>query len=169
MSEVILEAADEAAIPVHALTEADTPAFLEAASALAKGAARLAEFKGKAGQAVTVLSPDGGTEQVLFGLGADPDPMAFRGLPAKLAAGTYRIAKAPAAVRPEEAALAFALGSYRFDRYKSRDAQRPRLVAESVDAAEIRQVAHACALARDMVNTPANDMGPLQVESQIGN
>jgi leucyl aminopeptidase len=92
--------------------------------------------------------------------------MAFRGLAAKLPAGVYRIERAPQALEAAQIALAFALGSYRFDRYKSHSAERARLVAgDGVDVAEVRQVAHACALARDMVNTPANDMGPLQVET----
>ncbi|MFC3068286.1 leucyl aminopeptidase family protein [Phenylobacterium soli] len=165
MSEVILEAAEGAAVPVIALTQAETPAFLQAASPLARGAAALAEFKGKAGQAVSVLSPAGEVEQVLFGLGDAPEAMTFRALPPKLPAGTYRIAQAPAQVDRAQAALAFALGSYRFDRYKARDADKPRLVAEDVDVAEVRHLAHACALARDMVNTPANDLGPLQIET----
>jgi len=165
MSDVILDAADAAAIPVHILTEAETPAFLEKASALAKGAANLADFKGKAGQAVTVLTAEGAPEQVLFGLGDGADPMALRALPAKLSAGSYRLAGKPAGLADDQAALAFALGSYKFDRYKSHGGERPKLVAEGVDVAEVRHVAHACALARDMVNTPANDMGPLQVET----
>jgi leucyl aminopeptidase len=40
-----------------------------------------------------------------------------------------------------------------------------RLVAPGADLAEVRRIQHACALARDMVNTPANDMGPHQMES----
>lgn len=165
MSEVILDASADAAIPVHALTEADAAGVLETASGLAQGAARLADFKGKAGQAVTVLSADGAAEQVLFGLGGEPDPMTFRALPAKLSAGTYRIATAPAGLNPDQVALAFALGSYKFDRYKAHGAERPKLLAEGCDVSEVRHQAHACALARDMVNTPANDMGPLQVET----
>jgi leucyl aminopeptidase len=162
MSDVILETA-EAAVPVHALTEAEAPAFLEGASPLARGAAKLAEFKGKAGQAVTVLTPQGEVGEVLFGLGDEPDAMAFRSLAAKLPAGAYRIARAPDGLAHDQIALAFALGSYRFDRYKAHGGEKARLVAEGAE--ESRQVAHACALARDMVNTPANDMGPLQVET----
>jgi leucyl aminopeptidase len=91
--------------------------------------------------------------------------MGFRALPAKLQAGTYRIAQAPPGLAPDEIALAFALGSYRFDRYKKPSGERPKLVAEGLDAAEVRHVAQACALARDMINTPANDMGPRQIET----
>jgi leucyl aminopeptidase len=165
MSEVILETSDDTVVPIRAVTEAEAAAALAAASPLAQAAAKLGEFKGKAGQAVTVLSADGATEQVLFGLGSEPEAMTFRALPAKLAAGTYRIATAPGGLAPDQIALAFALGSYRFDRYKAHGAEKPKLLAEGCDVAEVRQVAHACALARDMVNTPANDMGPLQVET----
>jgi leucyl aminopeptidase len=115
-----------------------------------------------------LVVPDAGgaIERVLFGLGANPDPMAFRALAAKLPAGTYKIAQAPAGLDAARIALAFALGSYRFDRYKTHGGEKARLVAdEGVDVEEVRHVAHACALARDMVNTPPNDMGPLQLET----
>jgi leucyl aminopeptidase len=164
MSDVILEAAD-AAISIEALAEGDLAAALDAAPAFVAGYAKLSDFKAKAGQVLLVPGQDGALATVLFGLGGQPDAMAFRGLPAKLPAGTYRLARAPEGIDRTQAALAFALGSYRFDRYKPRDAEKPKLVAEGVDVAEIRQVAHACALCRDMVNTPANDMGPLQIET----
>ncbi|HVI31117.1 leucyl aminopeptidase family protein [Phenylobacterium sp.] len=164
MSDVILEAA-ETATPIQALAEAELSAALDAAPAFVKGFATFSEFKAKAGQVLLVPGEDGGLHTVLFGLGAAPDAMGFRALPAKLPAGTYRIAQAPERLDRNQAALAFALGSYRFDRYKAKKDERPRLVAEGVEVAEVRQVAHACALARDMVNTPANDMGPLQIET----
>jgi len=166
MSEVILEASEGAAVPVHALADHEAAAFLEAEPPFAQAFARFAEFKGKAGQVVVVPTPDGGApDRVLFGLGARIEAMAFRALPSKLPAGTYRIARAPAGLAAEQIALAFALGSYRFDRYKKNAAEKPKLVAEGVDVAEVRQIAHACALARDMINTPAADMGPLQIET----
>jgi len=165
MSDVILDAADGPAIPVQALTGAETGPALDAIPAGVKAFAAISEFKGKAGQLLLVPGPDGALAHVLFGLGAGGDPMAFRTLAAKLPAGTYRIARAPEGLSSDDIALAFALGSYRFDRYKAHGAERAKLVAEGADVAEVRQVAHACALARDMVNTPANDMGPLQIET----
>jgi len=165
MTDVILDAAEGPVIPVQALTEAETGAALDAIPAGAKAYAAISDFKGKAGQLLLVPGADGALAHVLFGLGEGGDPMAFRALAAKLPAGTYRIARAPTGLAAEQIALAFALGSYRFDRYKAHGAERARLLAEGVDVAEVRQVAHACALARDMVNTPANDMGPLQIET----
>jgi leucyl aminopeptidase len=165
MSDVILEAFDGAAIPVHAFLESETPAVLEAGEPALRAYAGLHEFKGKAGQVLAAPGPDGALRSVLFGLGAGGDPMAFRTLAGKLPAGTYRIARAPGDMPADQIALAFALGSYRFDRYKAHGGAKAKLLAEGVDVAEVRQVAHACALARDMINTPANDMGPLQLET----
>jgi leucyl aminopeptidase len=165
MSDVILDTADGSAIPVQAVLERETGSALDAAPAGAKAYAAITEFKGKAGQVLLVPGSDGGLASVLFGLGEGGDPMAFRTLAAKLPAGTYRISRAPEGMTPGQIALAFALGSYKFDRYKAHTGERAKLAAEGADGPEVRQVAHACALARDMINTPANDMGPLQIET----
>jgi leucyl aminopeptidase len=166
MSEVILEAWDGPVVPIHALSEAGCAAALEA-DPFAAALAKTAEFKGKANQVLLIPGADGALAKVLFG--ARERPMALRSLPTKLPGGVYRIAEAPEGADPAQMALAFALGSYRFDRYKpskgEKLAERPRLLAEGCDVAEVRQIAHACALARDMVNTPANDMGPRQIET----
>ncbi|MDB5455781.1 MAG: Leucyl aminopeptidase, partial [Caulobacter sp.] len=169
MSDPILAKADGGVIAVHALLETELAAFLAARPGFVTAFAALSEFKAKAGQTLVVPTPEGAVDRVLFGLGAPgaADTMTFRALPAKLPTGDYRIASCPADLAPDQVALAFALGAYRFDRYRPRgDAGAPRLVAaEGVDVAEVTAMAHACALARDMINTPANDMGPLQIET----
>jgi len=165
MSEVVVDRAEGALVPVRAFREKDLADYLETAPAFVKAFAELSEFKAKAGQLLVVPNETGGMAQALFGLGAAGDAQAFRALAAKLPAGDYRLAAAPDDLAPDQVALAFALGSYRFDRYKKKGEKQPRLVVEGVDVAEVRQVAHACALARDMVNTPPNDMGPLQIET----
>jgi leucyl aminopeptidase len=101
------------------------------------------------------------------GFGGRVDLSLFRTLAGKLPAGEYvALQAAQGRLIRSEAALAFALGTYRFDRYKKRGEPIARLVApKGADAATVTAFAHACALARDMVNTPANDMGPLQIET----
>jgi leucyl aminopeptidase len=162
MADTILDTWEGPATPIHVLTEAQAAAALEA-DGFAAALARTAEFKGKAGQLLLVPDAEGGLARVLFGAGESWT--ALRALPAKLPVGVYRIAETPDAITADRAALAFALGSYRFDRYKTAGGERPRLLAQGCDVAEVRQVAHACALARDMINTPANDMGPRQIET----
>ncbi|PXA92674.1 aminopeptidase [Caulobacter sp. D4A] len=166
-------AADGPVIPVHALYEDEVAAFLEARPSFVRGFAKLSDFSGKAGQVVVAPTPEGALDRVLFGLGqrvskgGRADAMAFRALPAKLPAGDYRLHAAPEGLDPGQIALAFALGTYRFDRFKARGADGPRrlVAAEGVDLSEVSAIAHACALARDMVNSPANAMGPRQIET----
>ncbi len=167
-SDVLISAAEAVGtpIPIHLTAEGDLDAALATAGSLARGLAESAGFKGKAGQLLLIPDGEGRTRKVLAGLGqAGADPMALRALPAKLAAGDYALAASPYGI--EAVALAFALGGYRFDRYKQEHGQpRPRLmVSDAAVLAEVRRIAQATALARDMVNTPANDMGPLQIET----
>ncbi|MFP5448513.1 MAG: leucyl aminopeptidase family protein [Alphaproteobacteria bacterium] len=164
MSDLILDAAEGVIVPVRLLREADVEAAVAALGAQGRGLAAAQEFKGKSGQILLVPNADGGLDQVLFGLGQGRGS-AVRALAARLPRGTYEIISKPDDITADEAALAFALGSYRFDRYKKKPDERPRLLARGADVAAVRAMAHACALARDMVNTPANDMGPLQIET----
>ncbi|MFC0633927.1 leucyl aminopeptidase family protein [Brevundimonas balnearis] len=123
-------------------------------------------FKGKAGQLLIAPGPDGAPVEALFGIGDRFEPASCRALAARLPAGPWRLEGLKAA-EATRAATAFALGAYRFDRYKARaDAAAPRLVApDGVDADEVRRVAAAATLVREMVDTPAADMGPLQIET----
>ncbi|QYC09490.1 leucyl aminopeptidase family protein [Brevundimonas nasdae] len=122
-------------------------------------------FEGKPGQFLVVPNAQGGVGQVIVGAGDRFDPMSARGLSARLPGGVYRLDVA--ADQAGQATLAFLLGTYVFDRYKARtDKGLVRLVTpEGLDAAEVSRIAAACALAREMVDTPAADMGPLQIET----
>ncbi|HYG27895.1 MAG TPA: leucyl aminopeptidase family protein [Caulobacteraceae bacterium] len=163
MTEPIVAAATGPVIPIDAVTPAALPALLEARP-FAKAFAELSKFEAKAGQTLVLPGEDGRIAAVIFGLGDRPEPATFRQLPGRLPAGDYALASIPDGVTTPDIALAFALGSYRFDRYREKREPQPRLVVEG-DVAEAHDIAHACALAKDMVNTPANDMGPLQIET----
>jgi leucyl aminopeptidase len=123
------------------------------------------DFKGKSGQILPVPDGQGGFAVVLVGTGGTFDPLAARALPARLPPGLYRLETESADAR--RAALAFLLGTYVFDRYRARpDRDRVRLVApEGLDVEAALRIAAACALAREMIDTPAADMGPLQIET----
>ncbi len=150
--------------PIILVMDADWEAAQADLPAAQRSAADIAGFKGKAGQCCPLSGPDGRTERVLYGLGSEPGAMALRALPGKLAAGDYRIESDGLGV---DQALAWMVGLYRFDRYKKDHAKpAPRLVVSSpVVREEAARIGHALALCRDMVNTPPNDMGPLQIET----
>ena len=89
-------------------------------------------------------------------------------LPSVLPAGTYRFANAPHDARL--AALAFALGAYRFTRYrKAKDKPVKLVLPDGVDGDDLTRITDGVTLARDLINTPANDMGPADLEAAARN
>jgi leucyl aminopeptidase len=166
MTDVLLSEAEGDVTPVFAVTEAGLAAFLETRSPALVRFAVLSGFKAKAGQILVAPDEAGTVALVGLGEGVRADGMALRALPVRLPAGDYRLAAPIEGVSSERVALAWALGAYAFDRYRKTPAEpRARLVVEvGVDLAEVRQMAQACALARDLINTPANDMGPVELE-----
>ncbi len=126
-------------------------------------------FKPKAGRLQLVPDEAGALSGVLFGVEAagapTRDPLAAGKLATSLPEGAYRFANAPADA--DLAALGFLLGLYRYDRFKADPAPLPRLVApEGVDAPRIERIAAAVAFGRDLINTPANALGPQALEQE---
>ncbi len=155
--------ADDApdAISVRALAPERLDTFLDGRPDIA-GFIRAIGFKATAG-ALIALPEAGGVGEFLFGLGAEAGRPAL--LPGRLAtslpAGEYRLGDGFA--DPAAAALAFALGAYRFTRYRDRDGG-PRLVLPAgIDAARVARIADGIYLTRDLINTPANAMGPAEL------
>jgi len=165
MSDALI-AVSETAAPLIGLTEADWVQIQETDAFLA-GLAESEGFKGKAGQVLKCPNAETGKPQRAYlGLGDAPGADSFRAAAARLPAGDWRLDRVPAGLDATQIAIAWGLGGYRFDRYKPAKDGRARLVApEGCDLDLAVAVTHACALARDMVNTPANDMGPLQIET----
>jgi leucyl aminopeptidase len=156
----------DAAVPITFVTRATWETVRATLPAVAQRFAEANDFTAKVGRLLALPSDAGGIAQVLFGLedeGQTPDRFRPGQLPGLLPPGTYRFANAPHDLRL--ATLAFALGSYRFERYRVANAPRARLMPPpDIDAPAISRIAEAAALARDLINTPANDMGPAELE-----
>ncbi|WP_342359813.1 leucyl aminopeptidase family protein [Terrarubrum flagellatum] len=121
-------------------------------------------FDASAGK--TLLLPDvkGEIALVLVGLGKgdEIDPLLPGKLSSALPKGVYQFEDWPG--DPELAVIAFLLGAYRFERYRKRSAEAARLVLpDGVDRARILRIAESVALGRDLINMPANDMGPVEL------
>eukprot|EP00903_Cladosiphon_okamuranus_P002734 g2732.t1 len=112
-------------------------------------------------------TPDGALAGVLFGVGDGSDTLAVAALSAKLPSGVYQIAS-DAAYPLAHIAAAWADGAYRFDRYLGEKADPPQLVVGD-DAAGEACIREAIAIdrLRDLVNTPAEDMGPPEIQGTI--
>jgi leucyl aminopeptidase len=165
MHHAFAESGREPAIPIWFVTKTSWPGIRDALSPLARAFAAAAGFEPRPGSHVAVPGPQGGIAAILFGLeegAAGANPLLPGNLPGLLPDGVYRFANAPHDARL--AALAFALGGYRFDRYRKRDRKSVRLVPpDGVDAADLSRIADGVTLARDMINTPSNDMGPAEL------
>ena len=152
---------------------ADVESWPAIRARLPQEAAAFAEANGyepKAGNFL-LLPGEGGIAGAL--LGCDPSSAKTRDpfQPGKLAnllpEGVWRLVSPP---DPRLAALAFALGSYRFSRYRGQDEKRklPQLqLPEGIDGAELSRTVDAIFLARDLINTPANDLGPAEIEESV--
>lgn len=129
-------------------------------------------FAAAAGELLLVPDTAGGLDCVLLGLGKTPDPFALAALPSKLPVGAYRLDDtAPDAVR-DMAPLAWAMGCYRYDAYKSKphDSEWPQLVLDkALDRGHIDRLNRAVYAARHLINTPAADMGPEALEASVQN
>ncbi len=99
-------------------------------------------------------------------LGADKLTDFWQGAHAagKLPPGKYEVANLWDVEQDENFALTWGLQAYRFTRYKSNDDIIPQLsVPARVDLAKIENTLAAIYLTRDLINTPAEDMGPSQL------
>ena len=154
------------AIPITFVTKATWSTIRDDLPAQARAFAQTNGFSAKPGEFLTLPAADGSVSHVIFGLENEDakwrDPFRPGQLPGLLPPGTYRFANAPHDVHL--AALAFALGSYRFARYRKAEPRKVSLVPpDGVNVAELSRMAEAAALARDLINTPANDMGPAEL------
>jgi leucyl aminopeptidase len=154
------------AIPITFVSKSTWEAVRAELPPVARQFAGANAFAAKPGACLVLPAADGTISQVLFGLeekdAKSRDPFRPGALPTLLPAGVYRFANAPHDARL--AALAFALGSYRFGRYRKAEASEVRLVPpDGVDIADIARMADAAMLARDLINTPSNDMGPAEL------
>jgi leucyl aminopeptidase len=157
---------DLSAIPVTLLRPADRAAWADANGALGAAANRL-EFKAQAGRVLPLTDATGALVHVLLGLGEHGDAMTVGALARALPEGVFRIADLPEGLDPTLAATAFLMGGYVFGRYKRKPTEiRARLVPPpGADIAAATRTAEAVALVRDLVNTPAQDMGPVALEA----
>ena len=122
-------------------------------------------FKAKPGQSVMVPGEDGSVAAVWVGVDPERSPLwTLVSLPAKLPEGPYRLSNDSLQHWPEHlqplAYVGFGLACYSFDRYKDQKCPAAQLVLPESAATEVEALVQASHLARDIVNTPTNDMGP---------
>ncbi len=169
MAEFFIHAASlgdaEVIIPLYVCRPDDWDEVKSGLSAAQQSFADIHQFTGKAGQRLRLPDTGGALSCVLFGAGhfMDDELGAIRlgGLSAILPEGLYHLAKKPDDWTPALAAVGWGLGCYKFEHYLSDNTRYGQLVVdETYRPAEGQNLVRAVHLGRDLVNTPAGDMGP---------
>lgn len=166
----LLPSSADKPVPVHLVSSAD---WLSVKARLPAAMASFAEtmgFSGQTGRHLVIPNPRGHVAAVLLGQEdaavRHRDPFGPGRLSGLLPAGDYVFRGKLA--DPASACLSWLLSAYRFERYKAAGLPRARLVVpRGVDAGEIMAIAEAVCASRDLVNTPANDLGPDEIEAAI--
>ncbi len=127
-------------------------------------------FEARDGEIGVWPGADGAPAGAVLITEASEGPWSFAGLPARLPPGRWQLTGLRSGAEAESAALGWGLAGYRFDRYKSKkkpDAPRPVLVwPTGVDGARVTRLVEAIGLARDLINTPAGDLGPAELAAE---
>lgn len=154
------------AIPLYLVEKADAQSWLAGQSATDWAAAM--DWAGQLGKPL-VLQTENQVRAVAIGLGSNADRRRTRfGSVAhlhQLPEGTY-VLESNDPDRAQDFALAWGLAQYRFDRYAKQHKSKVQLVCpDGVDADAISAIVAGEFLTRDLINTPANDMGPAELQA----
>ena len=158
----------EAAWGLQPVTKAGLGRWLKGRSDADRAWITAHDFQAAPGALLALPSGEGEAPLFLIGVEAGDDAAArlwaFADLPYKLPPGTYRLLGTMTKTAATMAAMGWSLGTYRFDRYRKKKPLKTALAwPEGADRADVIRTAEATFLARDLINTPAADLGPAEL------
>jgi leucyl aminopeptidase len=155
---------DAGTVPIVPLEAGKLAAWAKRQDAATRGWIDSTRFKAEGNAVSLIAGADGRLARVLVGM--DDPFVAFATLATRLPPGTYRVDGRLMPRQADAAALGWSLAGYRFTRYKSNDkapAPAELVWPDAADRDRVTATAEATALVRDLINTPADDMGPSQL------
>lgn len=170
-SKLFTDDAAAVSVPVWLMGRDDDVAGMAGATDAQRRFVSAAGFTGGATRQLVLPDADGGIGGVVLGIGegtgvpCGPAGLLVGQLAASLPAGTYHLADPLG--DGEIAAVAWGLGAYRFQRYKSAPSQ-PGAVLKLPAGVDLGRVVDAVTgiwLGRDLINTPSEDLGPAELET----
>jgi leucyl aminopeptidase len=171
MVEVLLTAAAADSRPLWLLTESDLPRWLSEQPVPVANWVRNHGFQAERHRVLAYPAADGGIGGAVAGLGSLRSAGELKvwhaaGLSDRLPAQTYHVANELRQDAATHFVLGWLMGAYRMTRYRSVAPASPRavlVVPPEADLAYAEAAASANSFARDLINTPANDMGPAEL------
>ena len=157
-----------ASVPLWLLHEEEVDAWRKAQSAQTASWLCAQYFKGEKHRVVLVPDASGGLGMAVGGLGKRQGALSLwhaAGFAERLPAGRYRLAQSFGDAEATQIALGFAYGAYRFERYRAGRAERAAVLdpPSNADIGYVASANEALTLARDLINTPASDLGPAEL------
>lgn len=153
-------------LPLYVVAPDGFEGWLKGRPASDQGWLEANRVTGKAGQ-VGLLPGTAGIAGAVAIVEDDGTPWAYAHLPGRLGDQRFELATKLSAADAERLCLGWGLASYVFDRYKDKKSEIASLVwPQDVDRARVTRLVEATALARDLVNTPAGDLGPAELAAE---
>jgi leucyl aminopeptidase len=154
-------------LPVTPVSADGLDVFIRKQDARTAAWIRTSGYTATAGNLLLIPDADGSLSRVLFGVGRDDSLYTYAALPALLPKNDagYFIDRKFSKERATDVAIGWTMGCYQFSQYKTgRKKDFAHLVwPDGADRKFVTAVAEAITLVRDMVNAPANDMGPEEI------
>ena len=160
--------ADRGARPLWAVPQGQYPVWLEQCDQPTKAWLDSCGFEAKPGKSTLLPGTDGALAGALAVLSEPTQPWDLASAYGRLPEGDWRLEPFPADQDPGPLVLGWALASYRFDRYRQRDRKERRLAVDAEAAARSSILAEAIYLTRNLINTPAADLGPAELAEAAG-
>jgi len=166
MTELALASSRGRSVPIFMVKPGDVGKAENPLVSNQKAWARANGFDGASGSILLCPDDKGAIKSVLFGVGDGKSDLITGSLASKLPKGNYHFESN--LHNPHLASLGWLLGAYRFTEYSGKKPSGAKLVLPGeVNRAALVRETEGCYLARDLINMPANDMGPQQLEDAI--
>lgn len=162
---------DKKVIPIQTIVTSEFSAWLKKQNNIVKNWVTVTGFAAKPGNVCYLGDENGDVQTILLGIADPQDVWSLGALPPILKAGIYSIEKQYDDSLCDLAAIAWGLGHYYFNRYKSKPVHyEPKLLLpQSCSYNHIENSVKATYLIRDMINTPTEDLGPAQLAEYASN
>lgn len=165
MHSYLIKTTKQTVTPISAIVASEYENWLGACSDRIRAWLSANDFGGKEGQHIALPGDDGQVSGILYICAESWNIWSLAALPEKLPTGVYSLEVELSEKQATDAAAGWLLGTYQFTRYKKSDKKfATLLLPKNADGAMALRIVTATTIARDLINTPAADMGPRSLE-----
>jgi len=154
-------------IPLYPVSSDNYEQWLANMSGAQQKWLKTAGFRAQPGELCSLPDSNGELQGYVFGMAKQGWLYQLAPLPAKLAAGNYRLVTDWEPEQRTQACLGWGLACYQFTLYRKAQKKMPTLALDDDIATGVEQLLTAQSLVRDLVNTPTEDLGPAQLADAL--